>query len=94
MSQTIILVNSCKDFKVRNAEQRLMNFAEYVAGDDAQSNSRTRIINLCRRYGYRSEGYYCSLLAEARGQKVIPSLQTLSNLSQQNRLTILRLLRL
>jgi glutathione synthase/RimK-type ligase-like ATP-grasp enzyme len=84
LSQTIILVNSCKDFKVRNAEQRLMNFAEYVAGDDAQSNSRTRIINLCRRYGYRSEGYYCSLLAEARGQKVIPSLQTLSNLSQHS----------
>ena len=46
--------------------------------------SRTRIINLCRNFGYLSEGYYCSLLAEARGHKVIPSVQTLSDLDRRS----------
>lgn len=84
LSQTLIVVNSDKDFTPRDAGEQLLHFANYVAGGETQSNARSRVINLCRRYGYRSEGYYCSLLAEARGQKVIPSLRTLSDLSRRS----------
>jgi len=34
------------------------------------------IVNLCRTLGYGSDGYYVSLLADARGQLVIPRLET------------------
>lgn len=40
-----------------------------------------RVINLCWDYDYLSLGYYCSLLAEARGLRVIPSVNTMLDLN-------------
>jgi glutathione synthase/RimK-type ligase-like ATP-grasp enzyme len=42
-----------------------------------------RVINLCRSQRYLSEGYYGSLLAEARGHRVVPSVRTLQDLSRK-----------
>jgi glutathione synthase/RimK-type ligase-like ATP-grasp enzyme/gamma-glutamyl:cysteine ligase YbdK (ATP-grasp superfamily) len=36
----------------------------------------TLVINLCRNIGYGTDGYYVSLLADARGQQVLPTLDT------------------
>lgn len=36
-----------------------------------------KIINLCSDYEYLSMGYYCSLLAEARGHRCIPSVNNM-----------------
>jgi glutathione synthase/RimK-type ligase-like ATP-grasp enzyme/gamma-glutamyl:cysteine ligase YbdK (ATP-grasp superfamily) len=36
----------------------------------------TLVINLCRNIGYGSDGYYVSLLADARGQQALPTLET------------------
>jgi glutathione synthase/RimK-type ligase-like ATP-grasp enzyme/gamma-glutamyl:cysteine ligase YbdK (ATP-grasp superfamily) len=38
--------------------------------------AETVVVNLCRTLGYGSDGYYVSLLADARGQGVVPSLET------------------
>jgi len=38
------------------------------------------VINLANDYSYNSEGYYCSLLAQARGHRVIPGVDTLNKL--------------
>ncbi|MGV8378262.1 RimK-like ATPgrasp N-terminal domain-containing protein, partial [Pseudomonas aeruginosa] len=35
-------------------------------------------------YKYLRHGYYCSLLAEARGHKVIPSVRTISELARKS----------
>ncbi|MCA9736077.1 MAG: RimK family protein [Gemmatimonadota bacterium] len=43
-------------------------------------NRSTRVFNLCREYRYGSQGYYVSLLAEARGQRVMPSVKTIQDL--------------
>ena len=43
-----------------------------------------RVLNLCRSYRYLSVGYYCSLLAEARRHRVIPSVRTLNDLSRKS----------
>jgi hypothetical protein len=43
--------------------------------------ARPNIINLSRSYSYQSRGYYASLLAAARGQRVIPSVETIIDLS-------------
>lgn len=39
-----------------------------------------KVINLCKSYQYQSEGYYVSLLAEARGHKVLPGISTIQDL--------------
>jgi len=41
---------------------------------------RATVFNLCRTYGYQTEGYYVSLLAAARGHKPLPSVSTLQDL--------------
>ena len=43
---------------------------------------RPKIINLSRSYGYQSNGYYASLLAEARGHRVIPTVETMLDLRE------------
>lgn len=49
---------------------------EYFAGDDTLQEDLT-IVNLCQSYHYLSQGYYVSLLAEARHQHVLPTLATI-----------------
>jgi glutathione synthase/RimK-type ligase-like ATP-grasp enzyme len=41
---------------------------------------RATVFNLCRTYGYQTEGYYVSLLAAARGHRPLPSVATLQDL--------------
>ena len=36
-----------------------------------------KIINLSRSYAYQSKGYYASLLAEARGHRIVPTVETM-----------------
>jgi glutathione synthase/RimK-type ligase-like ATP-grasp enzyme/gamma-glutamyl:cysteine ligase YbdK (ATP-grasp superfamily) len=49
----------------------------YIEGAaDVAAQPHTLIINLCRTLGYGSDGYYVSLLADARGQQVLPRLET------------------
>jgi glutathione synthase/RimK-type ligase-like ATP-grasp enzyme len=45
---------------------------DVVPDFDLQKDSKLRVINLCNSYEYLSKGYYCSLMAEARGQRCIP----------------------
>ncbi len=83
MSRTLIVVHNTADWAPFYPSEQVISFADYVTGSYPYAVSRTRIINLCRSFGYLSEGYYCSLLAEARGHKVIPSVRTLSDLSRR-----------
>src|SRR5690606_20205478 len=45
--------------------------------------ARPHIINLASSYAYQSRGYYASLLAGARGHRVIPSVETIVDLSER-----------
>lgn len=44
----------------------------------------TRVFNLCKSVRYQALGYYVSLLAEARGHKVFPSVTTIQDLKSQS----------
>ncbi|HEY4542276.1 MAG TPA: RimK family protein [Noviherbaspirillum sp.] len=49
--------------------------------DPAYGESRNvRVFNLCRSLRYQSDGYYVSLLAEARGHHPLPDVQALKDL--------------
>ncbi len=55
----------------------------YLLGEVNAQRRGLRVVNLSRSYGYLTTGYYCSLLADARKQRVIPSPRTVLELRRQ-----------
>lgn len=52
--------------------------------DETFSTPHHKVINLCSDLSYLSVGYYCSLLAQARKHKILPSIDTLNRLDCTN----------
>jgi glutathione synthase/RimK-type ligase-like ATP-grasp enzyme len=53
---------------------------DYLLDPKYSEIRRATVFNLCRTYGYQTEGYYVSLLAAARGHRPLPSVATLQDL--------------
>jgi len=83
MSRTLIVVDNLDDWAPFYPSEQVMSFKNYLDGGHFGSNERVRIINLCKSYRYLGDGYYCSLLAEARGHHVIPSVQVLNDVGKR-----------
>jgi glutathione synthase/RimK-type ligase-like ATP-grasp enzyme len=58
----------------------VITFDQYLEDYPKLGEMRTRIINLCDTEQYLSRGYYCSLLAESRQHRVLPSVNTINDL--------------
>ncbi|MFA5494854.1 MAG: RimK family protein [Porticoccaceae bacterium] len=84
MTQTLLIVDDMADWESYYPSEHVMLFADYLEGTQPGSHERTRVINLCRSFKYLSDGYYCSLLAEARGHHVIPSVKVLNDLGRRS----------
>lgn len=84
MSKLIIVVDNVQDWTSYYPSEDLITVQDYLARSGTYDASRTQVINLCRSYRYLSNGYYCSLLAEARDQRVIPSVRTINDLRNKN----------
>ncbi len=84
----VIVVDREKDFPWPAEGRVIMPAADYVREVARRLPASARIINLCRDYSYMSLGYYCSLLAEARGHKVIPSVEVMLDLHWKRLLRI------
>src|SRR5690606_33306865 len=54
---------------------------QYLSSQEHHPSGST-VVNLCRSYRYRSKGYYVSLVADARGHRVLPAVETLEELSE------------
>lgn len=61
-------------------------FEHYLKDYPKLNEPKLRIVNLCDTEKYLSVGYYCSLLAEARQHRVVPSVQTLN--AMRNEVTV------
>ena len=84
MPSHVIVVERRSDFRWADPHGRVLTMDQYVA-EPAEMQSRSRkVINLCRDYDYLGAGYYCSLLAEARGDRVTPSVETILELQKSN----------
>ncbi|MFV0344637.1 MAG: RimK family protein [Bacteroidales bacterium] len=79
MKSTIILVDSLDQWKPYYETETLLTAAEYLQQNELSNNSLL-VINLCNNIEYHSEGYYCSLLAQARGHKIIPDVGVLNRI--------------
>ena len=82
MSRLLIVVDRAKDWAPYYPSEDVLTFDQYLQFT-APASSRVRVINLCQSARYLSRGYYCSLLAEARGHHVVPSVMTLNDLSRK-----------
>lgn len=82
MSRLLIVVDRARDWAPYYPSEDVLSFDQYLQFS-APANSRVRVINLCQSAKYLSRGYYCSLLAEARGHHVVPSVMTLNDLSRK-----------
>ncbi|MEJ2576987.1 MAG: RimK family protein [Gammaproteobacteria bacterium] len=83
MPEHLVLVDEPAHWKSGYPDYPVLGVRTYLT-DPAWSDRRgLRVINLCRDTQYHSPGYYASLLAEARGHKVIPSVRTLQDLSRK-----------
>lgn len=60
--------------------ENAVTFATYLHDYPKLNEPRLRVINLCDTGRYLSQGYYCSLLAEARSHQVLPSVKLINNL--------------
>lgn len=81
MQRTLIVVDDLKDWKPYYPSEDVVAAADYLFGEYRQLPAGTRVINLCRSYRYLTVGYYCSLLAEARRHRVIPTVRTINDLA-------------
>ena len=54
---------------------------EYLQGSSDCLRAGCTVINLCRSYDYLTLGYYVSLVADARGHRVLPGVEMVEDLS-------------
>ena len=73
----LIVVEKPESWKFSLDDVEVITPDSYISDETYQAGKNLKIINLCKSYQYQSEGYYVSLLAEARGHKVLPGVSTI-----------------
>ncbi|MCF6764809.1 RimK family protein [Thiotrichales bacterium 19S3-7] len=80
---TYVLVDNSKDWQPYYPSDHVISVKNYIE-NSVKTASRLQLINLSKQSDYLSLGYYASLLAEARGHRVIPSVETISYLVRKD----------
>ena len=84
MSRLVIVVEKASDWGSYYPSDNVVTAQDYLKEPVGADDERTQVINLCRSYKYLGTGYYVSLLAEARGHKVIPSVRAINDLRRRS----------
>ncbi|WP_198968667.1 RimK family protein [Xylophilus sp. ASV27] len=82
-SNHLVVVEKLSDFRWNDADIEITTAEAFISGGSRIRKRPGKVINLCRSYSYLSIGYYCSLLAEARGDRVTPSVETILDLQRK-----------
>ena len=83
MIRNICVVENVRQWKKRAPQVDFVSAEEYLFGGQWQDQRQVKVINLANNYGYLGQGYYVSLVAEARGHKVLPNITTMQALSKK-----------
>jgi len=84
MSRLVIVVEKPSDWGSYYPSDNVVAAIDYLKQPASAEGERVQVINLCRSFKYLGLGYYVSLLAEARGHKVIPSVRTINDLRRRS----------
>lgn len=79
MNIPLIVLNSVEQWRPYHTSESVITVTDYLRSSHLAKTSHN-VLNLSGDLTYRSEGYYCSLLGEARGHRVLPSVETLNKL--------------
>ena len=82
MTGWVVLVDHPKDLPNADTPHKVITTSEYLARPRLFDMGRPKLINLSRSYAYQSKGYYASLLAEARGHRIVPTVETMLELRE------------
>ena len=83
-SKNLIVIDHPYFWEKSEIKATITSVKDYINNPLYQNNANFRIFNLCSSYKYQSYGYYVSLLAAARGQRVIPSTSTIKDIQIAN----------
>ncbi|HEX7339000.1 MAG TPA: RimK family protein [Rhodanobacteraceae bacterium] len=83
MSRLIIVVEKASDWGSYYPSDDVVIASDYLR-TPVVSDESVHVVNLCRNYRYLGTGYYVSLLAEARGHRVVPTVRTINGLSRRS----------
>jgi len=78
MKSLLVLVDQTSDWSPYYPTNQVIAISDYLSD---YAESKGYVINLCRDYSYQGAGYYGSLLAEARGGQVFPSVRAIRELN-------------
>jgi glutathione synthase/RimK-type ligase-like ATP-grasp enzyme len=81
--QNLVVVNDPKDWSFSHESVEVVPARKYLTHPAYTTLDKVRVINLCRSLGYQKIGYYVSLLADARGHRPMPSIETIQNLKDR-----------
>lgn len=84
MTKHLIIVENLDDWTPYFPSEQVISVDDYLQLPPQRGESRAQILNLCRSLDYLSRGYYCSMVAEARGHRVLPGLRTINDLSRKS----------
>ncbi len=79
----VILTGRGNDLDQVATPHKIITTKDYLAHPQLFKGQRPKVINLSNSTGYQSRGYYASLLASSRGHKVIPTVETMIDLSER-----------
>jgi glutathione synthase/RimK-type ligase-like ATP-grasp enzyme len=76
----ILVVSNPRTWPISVPYVDVVSAKEYLSSSSFARLPRARVFNACSDYRYQSKGYYVSLLAEARGHTVVPSIRAIQDL--------------
>ena len=79
----LIVANDPKEWPIQIPNVEVIEPRSYLTRPEYSQMRGVKLFNLCRSYRYQSNGYYVSLLAEARGHKPMPSITTIQDMKSQ-----------
>jgi glutathione synthase/RimK-type ligase-like ATP-grasp enzyme len=80
MDSWVLVADQPRDLVARDVPHVIVSSEDYVARPYMFAGARQKVVILARSYNYQTQGYYCALLAEARGHRVMPSVETMLDL--------------
>jgi glutathione synthase/RimK-type ligase-like ATP-grasp enzyme len=76
----IVVVDQLSDWPVDIPGVDVATAWDYLTRAEFMRLRGVRVYNLCRTFSYQSTGYYVSLLAGARGHRILPDITTVQDL--------------
>jgi glutathione synthase/RimK-type ligase-like ATP-grasp enzyme len=82
MANFLIVTDQSSDWQQYFPSEQVVSVDQYLSSEWSTNHNSVQVVNLCRDYDYMSSGYYCSLMAEARGHRVIPRVMAINDINQ------------